>query len=191
MIKYSYITLILGLLAAPLSGSTLSNAVEPHPEHMHLNSDSLIFKNGKEEYTFMVRQAQYPMSAVREGNQGAMIIKWTVKPDGTIDGTLLTDLGDDINESMASLINDLQGQFIVKDQAYTVYQTLFFSIQHDFYGAFKKGLEGFKNDFEFPWLEPVSIYVMSVVRSTQHISANGMSSSSAPPGSQPLSKVTS
>lgn len=185
MIKYSFLLLTIGLLNAPLSGFSYSTTVSYLNENQHSNQDSLIFKNGREAYGVKMRDIKYPMSVAKKGVQGTMIFKLTIKPDGVIHGLLLTDLGDDINQSVANLIYELKDQFLAKEEEYSIYQTIFFSIHHDYFVQFKEEVTEFKKSFSFPWLEPVMVTVkmgMSISPMMGVNSSNG--NSFRPSGSQ-------
>jgi hypothetical protein len=168
-------------------GKNLDSVYSTNSPNMIL--DSLIFKDGKEKYYSEIRKLVYPKNALINEVQGTMIFQLTIKPDGTKDALILTDLGDDINAAVATLMNGLKDQFLVKDTDYTVYQALFFSLHHDFTSSFKENLDGFKDNFSFPWLEPATIALRGMARSAIPSSATGTrvgsssTSNRLPPGS--------
>ncbi|WP_157716092.1 energy transducer TonB [Roseivirga echinicomitans] len=131
----------------------------------HSNSDSLIFKYGKQAYLKKIWSLQYPREATMAEKQGTMIFKITITPEGSMKATLLTDLGTEINEAVTALIGSLGDQFLVQPEEYSIYQTIFFSLHHSYQDAFKSSVEGFKTDYDGMWLEPSRAEVMMRVRS--------------------------
>ncbi|MGW8121472.1 hypothetical protein ACV07N_02345 [Roseivirga echinicomitans] len=138
-------------------------------------SDSLIFRYGNEAYLKKVRVMKYPREAVMSEQQGTMIFKITVNPEGTMKATLLTDLGKEINMEVALLIENISDQFLVQPEEYSIYQTIFFSLHNDFQEAFEGAVDGFKTEYDGLWMEPFKVHLMMMSRT--------VSTSGAPIGS--------
>ncbi|WP_323758498.1 hypothetical protein [Roseivirga sp.] len=130
------------------------------------NSDSLIFRYGKEAYLKKVRVMPYPREAVMSEKQGTMIFKITITPVGSMKATLLTDLGKEINEAVTVLIGSLGDQFLVQPEEYSIYQTIFFSLHNNFQDAFEGVVDGFKTEYNGSWMEPVKSFVMMMSRTS-------------------------
>ena len=128
------------------------------------SSDSLIFRYGKEAYLEKIRVMNYPREAIMSEKQGTMIFKITITPEGNMKAMLLTDLGKEINEAVTVLIGSLGDQFLVQPEEYSIYQTIFFSLHHDYQEAFESSVEGYKTSYEGLWMQPTKIGVFMKIR---------------------------
>tara|TARA_R100000005_G_scaffold96604_1_gene85046 strand:- start:2624 stop:3436 length:813 start_codon:yes stop_codon:yes gene_type:complete len=146
------------------AGTTTSNFYSSSLKNS--DSDSLIFRYGKEAYLKKIRAMNYPREAIMSEKQGTMIFKITITPEGNMKAMLLTDLGKEINEAVTVLIGSLGDQFLVRPEEYSIYQTIFFSLHNNFQDSFVSEVESFKTEYNGSWMESAKIFVMMMSRSS-------------------------
>jgi hypothetical protein len=125
-------------------------------------TSSEVLKNGMGAYIEILNSTiKYPVNSIKERMEGAVIIEIMVNPDATVESKFLTRLNDEIEAVLKNVVMATTNQWVVKSEAYSVYQTIFFSLDNSIDRSLSKNLEGYPKKFNFPWLKPRSIRVFA------------------------------
>jgi hypothetical protein len=136
-------------------GNIGSNTLEIPDE-----TSTSVFKFGVGAYFEILNfTIQYPVKSFNDKMEGAAIIEIKVNPDGTVESKFLTRLNDEIEEILKNVVTATTNQWVIKSEAYSVYQTIFFSLDQSIDRSLAKNLEGYPKTFNSPWLKPKSIRV--------------------------------
>jgi hypothetical protein len=136
-------------------GNISSNALVSPDE-----TSSDVLKYGMGAYIEILNSTiQYPISSIKDKMEGAAIVEIKVNPDGTVESKFLTRLNDEMEAILKNVVAATTNQWVIKSEAYSVYQTIFFSLDHSIDRSLSKNLEGYPKTFNLPWLKPRSIRV--------------------------------
>jgi hypothetical protein len=123
-------------------------------------ASSEVLKNGVAAYFEILNATiQYPVSSIKDKMEGAAIVEVKVNPDGTVESKFLTRLNDEMEAILKNVVTATANQWVIKSEAYSVYQTIFFSLDQSIDRSLSKNLAGYPKTFNLPWLKPRSIRV--------------------------------